>query len=401
MKRMKPLIVLIAVLAWDPADAQSLLQGVGPSGTVRLLPTDAAVLDLQEPRNDLACSVTPSKPGLKFDFLFQAGYQVSIPLKQLDGDENRLTVLLRVRSERHNQEPVYFVQKFRVPEIEDPHGDAFLNGAFRLGEGIYHVDWMMRDSDERVCARFWDVEARVTGKDIPLAHRLPQDLIQPMEATSFTEEDPVERQPIGRALRVKVIVNFAPQSSDAATLGHEDLQGLAAILRKIGGEPNIGSFSIVACSLRAQNVIYRQQDSSRIDLPALGQALRPLNLASVDAKQLAVKNGEAEFLGRLVTEEMEEGHPDGLIFVSPQYPLNLPRETIEHLRGFEHPVFYLNYRLDPYSDTWGDAIGRVVKQLHGFEYTISRPRDLFNAWSDIMSRLLNAKQPAGSMVAEH
>src|ERR1035438_277665 len=345
---MKPLIALIAVLECGAVNAQSLMSSVEPGGQRRLLPSDAAVLDVQEPRNDLSCSVTPSKPGLKLDFLFQAGYQVSIPLKQLAGAENILTIVLRVRSERHKDKPVYFVQKFRVPAIGNPSGDAFLNGAFRLGEGVYHVDWMMRDADELVCARFWDVEAKVSGKDVALAQGLAQDLIQPVELTPFNEEAPIERQPIGRPLHVKVIINFAPQKFDAATLEHEDLQGLAAILRKIGRDPRIGTLSIVACSVRAQQIVYRQRSATRIDLPALGQALKPLNTASVDAKQLARKNGEAEFLAGLITEETEEDHPDGLILVSPKYPLSVPHETIERLRGFEYPVFYLNYSLDPY-----------------------------------------------------
>jgi hypothetical protein len=387
---MKLLIAWIAVLSSGGALAQSLFPGE-PGELVRPLTSDAAVLDLQEPRNDLPCWVTAVKPELGFDFLFDSGYQVTVALKDLAGGANMLTIVLRVRSERRKDEPVYFVQKIRVPAIEDGlRGNTALDGVFRLGEGKYHVDWLMRDQEERVCARFWDVEAEVDGKDILLAQVLAKDSIEPAEPTPFHDKATVERHSAESPLHVKVIVNFAPHSFTRNALGRNDLEGLVAILREIGHEPRIGSLSIVACSVRTQQVIYRQRNVSRIDLPALGQALKSLRLAAVDAKQLAQKNGESEFLSRLLTEETVEDRPDALIFVSPKYPLDskIPREIIEQLRGFDHSIFYLNYNPNPAYYPWGDSIGHVVKQLHGLEYTISRPRDLFTAWSDIVSRLV-------------
>jgi hypothetical protein len=111
---------------------------------------------------------------------------------------------------------------------------------------------------------------------------------------------------------------------------------------------------------------------------------------------LALKNGETGFLARLITEETRPDHPDGLIFVGPKYPLaaNVSREIIERLKDLDYPVFYMNYSVDPAYYPWGDSIGHVVKQLRGFQYTISQPRDLLHAWSDIVSRILDANHPA-------
>jgi len=67
------------------------------------------------------------------------------------------------------------------------------------------------------------------------------------------------------------------------------------------------------------------------------------------------------------------------------------------LKDLEAPVFYLNYSVDPYSYPRRDVIGHLVKQLHGVEYTITQPRDLFNAWSDIVMRLVSGKH--GTTVA--
>ena len=128
-----------------------------PGGAVRLFGTDAAILESQESRKDLPCTVVPAKAALGFDLKFHAGYDVSVPLKELAGSENRLTMVFRVVPEDHPDEPVYFSQHVSVPAIEDnAHGDAVLQGTVDVGEGKYHVDWMMRDRLERVCSSNWE-----------------------------------------------------------------------------------------------------------------------------------------------------------------------------------------------------------------------------------------------------
>ena len=51
----------------------------------------------------------------------------------------------------------------------------------------------------------------------------------------------------------------------------------------------------------------------------------------------------------------------------------------------------MNYNLMPQQNPWRDSIGTVVKKLRGYEYTISRPRDLWTAWTDIMGRIVKLK----------
>jgi hypothetical protein len=82
-----------------------------------------------------------------------------------------------------------------------------------------------------------------------------------------------------------------------------------------------------------------------------------------------------------------------LIFVGPKYRLdvNIGRGNSERFGGGDRPMFYLNYSLDPASNPWRDAIGSLVRRSHGFEYTITEPRDLFTAWSDVVSRILRSK----------
>ena len=69
------------------------------------------------------------------------------------------------------------------------------------------------------------------------------------------------------------MVNFAPQNAQSATLQPLDTNALLSILRSIAREPRIGKFSIVAFNMQEQRVLYRQEDASQIDFPALGKAL--------------------------------------------------------------------------------------------------------------------------------
>src|SRR5437660_1036607 len=83
-----------AIILCAPASAQNRVQQ--SSGAIRIFNTDMAVLEAQDVRKDLNCSVTPNKPVLGFDLRFHAGYEVAVPLKDLSGGDNQLTILFRV-----------------------------------------------------------------------------------------------------------------------------------------------------------------------------------------------------------------------------------------------------------------------------------------------------------------
>ena len=379
------------------AQAQVLLLGSGINGKVNIFNTDLAVLEAGEPRKDLACTVTPTKPTLGFDLRFHAGYEVTIPLKELIGSENMLSIIFRVTSQERRDDPVYFAQHIRVPAIEeDAKGDAFLQGAFDLGEGQYHVDWLMRDRSERVCSFYWDSEAVVPAKDRPMSPAIAPASIQRADGEQFKEEPPVQRATSQPPLNVKLLVNFAPQDALSAALQPVDTSALVSILRSIFREPRIGKFSVIAFNMQEQKVVYRQEDADRIDFPALGQALNSLNLGTVDLKRLGEKHGDTEFLTNLVRREVTttpDDRPDALIFAGPKVMLdeNVPQEALKEAGGVDFPVFYMNYNLNPQAAPWKDAISHTVRFFRGYEYTISRPRDLWFAVTDLVSRVVKSR----------
>src|SRR5271170_2261526 len=188
------LVLSTVPISISPVRAQILIHSNGSSHGANIFNTDLAVLEQGEQRKDLPCSVTPSKPTLGFDLKFHAGYQVTVPLKELAGRENSLSIVFRVAPDDHRDEPAYFTQHLRVPPIEeDAKGDAYLQGAFDVGEGAYHIDWLMRDRTERVCSSSWDSDATLGSRDRPMSLAIAPEAIQRANGEEFKEEPPVQR----------------------------------------------------------------------------------------------------------------------------------------------------------------------------------------------------------------
>ncbi|MDZ4798981.1 MAG: acetyltransferase [Bryobacteraceae bacterium] len=363
-----------------------------------MFPSDIAVLEAGETRKDLPCAVINSKPLLGFDLRYHGGYEVSVPMKELSGSENLLTIVFRVQPLEPKGDTLYLTQRFTVPSIEDEaKGDAYLLGGFDVGEGKYHVDWLMRDRSERVCSHSWDFEAQLPAKDRQIALALTSGEIRALDREQFREEPPVARSSEEPPLNVKVLVNFAPQNSKSATLQPLDTSALVSILRNISRDPRIGRFSLVAFNLQEQRVLYRQDNADKIDFPGLGEALNSLNLGTIDLKRLSQKHGDTEFLANLIRQEVSvpgAAVPDAVVFAGPKALLeeSVPQDSLRQIGDLNYPVFYMNYNLYPQAVPWNDTISKAVKFMKGQEYTISRPRDLWFAVSEMVSRIVKWKQ---------
>lgn len=376
----------------------------GLNGAIRIHNTDLAVLEAGDQREDLPCIVSPDKAFLGFDLRFHAGYDVALPLRELSGNENFLTVIFRVYPATHPEEAKYFTQRIRVPSIEeDAKGDAYLQGNFNLGEGKYKVDWLMRDRAERVCSDSWEVEAELSAKDRQIALVIAPNAVEANLNGQFDEE-PALSKGTEEKLSVKVLVNFDPQRQNAASLRPVDTLALVSILRTLSRDNRIEKFNLVAFSLNDQKVFFRQDNVGQIDFPALGKSLEAATPGKVDLSQLAKKNVETEFLAKLVVEEClkPDIRYDAVIFAGPKALLdaNIPENELRALRETGFPFFYMNYILNPQATPWRDTIGNAVKALRGVEYTISRPRDLWFAVTEMIgkiAKLRNGKEVAHSL----
>jgi hypothetical protein len=393
------ILVIGALLPGFTVRAQAPLAGVGTR--IQLNNSDVAVLEAQEVRKDLSCTVEPVKPSLGFDLRFHGGYDINVPLHDVAGNENLLSILVRVTSDTRKEDPIYFVQRVSVPKLpDDAKGEAVLGGLFDVGEGKYHVDLLMKDRSERVCSFYWDAEAALAERDKEIQPAIAPGAIERAEYEQFNEEPPVERSP-GKPLNIKILVNFAPQNSNLSSLRPIDTLALVTVLRRLSREPQFGKFSVVAFNVQEQRVLYRQSSAERIDFPALGRAIQSVEPGKVDLKQLSQKHGEVSFLADLIKKEIANDHPDALIFAGPKVLLDdsVPEEDLRPLAtDVTYPVFYMNYNLNPQAMPWKDAIGKAIRSFRGTEFSISRPRDLWFAVSEVVSRIVKSNQVGNALV---
>lgn len=374
--------LMVSLTGW----AQVKLAPAAGAASVIILPTDTAVLEDAATRKDLVCVVAPSRPELGLDLRFHAGYTIRVLLKDLAGDGDLLRTLARVTPLDRPGSPVYLTDRFPVPAIaEGARGEATLDGRFSLGEGRYRVDWLMRDRAERVCSGHWEAVAERASGERQLALLAKAGTVAAEPRDPFYEEPPVQRAEGASPLRVRILLNLAPQRPDAFTMPPEEVRALLGLLREIAREPRIGQFSLTAFNARQQRVLHRQPEAARIDFPGLGASLDALNLAAIDYRQIQDKNPETAFFASLIEQEFREA-PDAVIFVGPKLMLADASPEDWHLPA-GLPAFYMNYSPNPAANPWSDSIGAVVKRLRGRVYSISSPAELAAAWRDLIGRL--------------
>ncbi len=268
---------------------------------MNIMPSDMAIFEENGERRELPCSVTERPPEVAFDLRFHAGYTVTVPLNEVAGDGGELTVVFRIYPQSDKNAASYFLQHFQVPSVaEDAKGDATLQGLIDVGEGSYHVDWLMRDRAERICSSSWDVDAVLPSKDHPMSLFIPPNRVAEEPSEPFVNDSvdsgiqtAVNRQD---ALNVKLLVNFAPQNALSAALKRSDTEALVSILKSIQRDPRVGRISLVAFNMPEARVVYRQENVQKIDFPALGRALETMKPGTVTINQLSDKQSATNFL---------------------------------------------------------------------------------------------------------
>ncbi len=390
-------LVIVAVLSGS-LPAQVLLKPTQPGESITLLPSDMAALESDEARKDLPCVVTQRKAELGFDLRFHSGYDVNIPMKELVGSGEMLSIVFRVYPQNDKSRSSFFVQHVRVPEItDDVRGDALLQGSLDIGEGKYHVDWLARDREERVCSSSWDLEASLSPKDKVMPLFISPNNVSESIAEPFFVGENVSREvrPPNEMLNVKLLVNFAPQNALSASLQRSDTDALVTILREIEQDPHVGQLSLVAFNMEENRVVYRQDSAQHIDFPALGKALQTMKLGTVNVARLTQKHGDTDFLQDLIEKEVgTASHADAVIFAGPKAMLdaNVPQDDLRRIGDIECPVFYMNYNLNPQAVPWKDSISHAIKAFKGTEFTISRPRDVWFTTTEMVSRIVRSKR---------
>lgn len=399
-----PLLCLLLLSASPPlASPQFLLKPAQPGESVTLMPSDMAILESPEARKDLPCTVTERKPDLGFDLRFHSGYDVTLPMKELAGSGELLTVVLRIYPQDVPGHPTYLVQHVGVPPVsEEVKGDAFLQGSFDLGEGKYHVDWLMRDRAERTCSSKWDIEATLAPKDKPISLLLSPNAISDSPEEPFVNDTYARHGSDSDGVNLKLLVNFAPQNPESPQLQRSDTDALVSIVKAIERDPHVNRVSLVAFNMEQGRIVYRQETADAIDFPSLGKAVRTMKLGTVNLLHLGQKHSETDFLQNLIATEVgTASHPDAIVFAGPKAMLeaDVPQEDLRRIGDIECPMFYLNYNLNPQAVPWKDSISHAIHAFKGTEYTISRPRDLWFSTNEMLNRIVRSKHEHALMTA--
>ncbi len=384
--RLSTLIASLAV-----GHAQVLL-----SSEAHLPPGNTEVLESRTERKDLPCQIEQEKPYLGFDLRFHTYYRVTVPNKMLDEAGGSLQVVVRVRP-TNQAEAVYLAQRIVVPNFPaETKGTGLFGGGFDLGRGKYHVDWMMRDNGGRVCSSHWELEANLgsRGRNVPLT--LGDNAIAERLSTPFDDEPPSERI-AAHGLRVKVLLNVSPAGGKESLLKPQYATDLVSMLRSLVREPDVSRLTLIAFNLRAQKIVYRQDDAESVDFAALGKAIQTPLAGTVNYRLLEDRHSESHFVTKLLIDQLgqQTSSQDAIIIVGPKVTLE-KQASLELLReggATACPIFYLNYNPNPFEEPFPDTIGSALKAYNAAtKYEIAHPHAFGTAMRDMLFRL--GKQPS-------
>ena len=205
-----------------------------------------------------------------------------------------------------------------------------------MSEGRYRLDWLLRDSLERVCSGRWEFTARhPLGPDTAVSSPQPRTL--------------------------SLFLHLAPTHPGAATLAPAEIELLLAMLQAIVRDPSIEPSNLTAFQLDPPRLVLRQ---AAADVPALRTALEHADFLRLDYQALFRP------LPLLTTDSS-----DLTLFLG--------------LKPGPVPALFLSYATrkitaEPNFLPWSR---KQVKSMGGMVYDLSRPLDFASAWREIKARL--------------
>lgn len=346
------------------------------------------------------CDILTYPPHLNFDFRFQAGYTLYVPLKHFTGAGNGLSVVTRITPTEPASEPVYLSQTMDLPDI--PHknrAELQLAGGYFVGEGKYKLDLMMLDQDGRACRKHWAIEARRSGqsKEIPL--RIASGTVAPFTfATWKARSNQRETVPAGER-QLTVLFHVAPMFRWNTSLRTWDQEMLLGSLGSLLEQIPCTRVKLVAFNLDQQKELFRQDDFDSDGFDRLLEAMEKLQLGTVSYGTLAQTAGHVDLLKKLVDEELAgESRSDAVIFLGPSArQSDKPALPLRHVGSLPQPLFfYFEYK--PFwfrSADFPDVVYHLTRALAGKVFRIHSPSDFASAIRSVRASL-DEKQVQGT-----
>jgi hypothetical protein len=199
-----------------------------------------------------------------------------------------------------------------------------------------------------------------------------------------------------KPLRIKLLVNLSPANPQDGLLRSADAAVLLSILHSVADQPGIAVSGLVACNLRDQKILYRQESVDQIDFRALERAIQSPTAGTIDISLLRDPQSETHFVTRLLTDQLgaQTDPTDAIVIVGTKVSLNrnIPLDSLRAKGSAMCPIFYFNYNSNP-TEPWTDTIGAALKAYKGARtYSIVFPRDLGVAMKELLARTGKASE---------
>ncbi len=335
----------------------------------------------------LSCSVSMIKPALNFGFRFQAGYVVRVPMSQYRGTGHRWTVLMRVTPS--TGKAVYFVSRYRLPDVPKTTTEVEVGGGYLLGEGKYRVAWKLTDDSGRVCRKEWQVEAKRGRGDRKVKVALAPNTIDAFSSWVVGGRGNTDDAP---AIRLTVLMHAAPNSPRRMRMSARDRVTLLGTLSSLLERLPTSSVRLVVFNLDQQRELYRQDNFSSPGFTDVARSLDGLELGLVDYHVLQNRQGHVDLLADLVNGEVNAPQPsDVVLFLGPmaRFFERMPDSVLEKPSGGAPRFFYFQYRpfIQMETASLPDVIHSAVAKLKGKTVVIHSPGD-FAKGIDQVERLL-------------
>jgi hypothetical protein len=371
------LATILALMACAPAAAQVI---VNPAR----LRTTVAIFDPTPGEATLRCEVTPIRPTLNFSFRFQAGYRVMVPASLVQGKGHRWTVLTSITPQAENAKPVYLASIQNLPEIPKTSTQLGFSGGFLLGEGVYDVNWVLIDDQQRVCRKTWRADVHRSRSESNVRVAMPAQTVWDFSLRG-ARRLPSSPDDAAR-IRLTVLLNAAPLFARRTRLGGTDIGLLISALSSLLERVPVASTRVIVFSLDLQKELYRKQDFLLRNMPDVAQAMYGVELNTVDFQVLKNRQGHLELLADLVNQELAAPDPsDVILFLGPvsRFEDGFPAKLLEKPPDAHAPQFW-DFQLMPFlrgpaPSALPDVIRNATGRLGGKTIRIHSPGEFAKA----------------------
>ncbi len=344
----------------------------------------ARLLDHAE-MQPLRCDVYPLRPRINFGFRFQAGYAVTLPLNQYNGAGHGLAIVLRITPEDGGS-PSYLASGIRLPNVLKTKNRTEFGGWFLVGEGRYHVDWMMFDDRDRMCRKSWSMEARPTASERSMNLGLAAGAVAPITFRRWSSQN----GDVPTLRRLTVWLHAAPMFARSTRLRGGDrsilLGSLAALLESLPAK----SVRLVVFNLDQQKELFRNDELTPESFDDVVRSMNNLQLSVVDYNVLKNRRGHVDLLSTLLNEELQRPDPsDAVVLLGPgaRYFDKLPAAAFEERHGDTPHFFYFQFRPYMARAEATDSLEFAIRGVKGKTNVVRTAQDFARAIRQVQAQV--------------